>query len=81
MVSTTKEEFQREMARLRPEIERANMSTVCDKRELNIDVTGPKLNYGQVAHMILEDAAQVVTRAFTAPFRRPVPAPASIEND
>lgn len=81
MVSTTGDEFQREMARLRPEIERANMSTVCDKRELNIDVTGPKLNYGQVAHMILEDAAEVVSRTFTAPFRRPVPAPASIEND
>ncbi len=81
MVSTTKEEFRREMARLRPEIERANMSTVCDKRELNIDVKGPKLNYGQVAHMILEDAAQVVSRAFTAPFRRPAPAPASIEHD
>ena len=59
------------MARLRPEIEQANMSTVCDKRELNVDVTGPKLNYGQVAHMIVEDTAQVVGRALTAPFRRP----------
>lgn len=81
MVTTSRDEFQREMARLRPEIERANMSTVCDKRELNIDVKGPKLNYGQVAHMILEDAAQVVGRAFTAPFRRPAPAPAPIENE
>jgi hypothetical protein len=79
MVATTKEQFQHEMARLRPEIERANMSTVCDKRELNIDVKGPKLNYGQVAHMILEDAAQAVSRAFTAPFRRQAPAP--VEND
>jgi hypothetical protein len=81
MVTTSKDEFKREMARLRPEIERANMSTVCDKRELNIDVKGPKLNYGQVAHMILEDAAQVVSRAFTAPFRRPGPVPASMENE
>lgn len=81
MVTTTKDEFQREMARLRPEIERANMSTVCDKRELNIDVKGPKLNYGQVAHMIIDDAAQVVSRVLTAPFRRPAPAPASIDNE
>jgi B12-binding domain/radical SAM domain protein len=74
IVATTREEFAREMARLRPEIERANMSTVCDKRELNLDVKGPKLNYGQVAHMIVQDAAQTLSRAITAPFRRPGPA-------
>jgi len=81
MVTTTREEFQREMARLRPEIERANMSTVCDKRELNIDVKGPKLNYGQVAHMIVQDAAQTVSRALTAPFRRPAPAAGPVESE
>lgn len=74
VTSTTKEEFQREMARLRPEIERANMSTVCDKRELNLDVKGPKLKYREVAHMIVEDAVQVIGRALTAPFRPPAPA-------
>jgi B12-binding domain/radical SAM domain protein len=72
--STTKEQFQREMARLRPDIERANMSTVCDKRELNLDVKGPKLNYGQVAHMIVQDAAQGLSRTLSAPFRRTAPA-------
>ena len=81
MATTTREQFQREMARLRPEIERANMSTVCDKRELNLDVTGPKLNYGQVAHMIVQDAAQVVRDTLTAPFRRPSPAAAPVESE
>ena len=79
MVSTTHEEFEREMARLRPEIERANMSTVCDKRELNLDVTGPRLNYGQVASMIAQDVVQTVGRALSAPFRRSAITPAETE--
>ncbi len=68
-------EFQREMARLRPQIEQANMSTVCDKRELNLDVTGPKLNYGQVAQMLARDAVRDVMRRIAAPFRRPAVEP------
>lgn len=75
------DEFQREMARLRPEIELANMSTVCDKRELNLDVTGPKLNYGQVAQMLVRDAARDVLRNLTAPFRRPQPEPVYVAPD
>jgi len=79
MVTTTHEEFEREMARLRPEIERANMSTVCDKRELNLDVKGPSLNYGQVASMIAQDAVEVVGRALSAPFRRIATTPSETE--
>jgi B12-binding domain/radical SAM domain protein len=71
VASTTPDQFAHEMARLRPEIEQANMSTVCDKRELNLDVIGPKLNYAEVARMILQDAAQAMGRAAAAPFRRP----------
>jgi B12-binding domain/radical SAM domain protein len=71
MVTTTPEQFAREMARLRPEVEQTNMSTVCDKRELNLDVIGPKLNYVEVAHMIAQDAAQAIGRTLSAPFRRP----------
>lgn len=79
MVTTTHDEFEREMARLRPEIERANMSTVCDKRELNLDVKGPSLNYGQVASMIAQDAVEVVGRALSAPFRRIATTPSETE--
>lgn len=79
MVNTTHEEFDREMARLRPEIERANMSTVCDKRELNLDVTGPSLNYGQVASMIVKDVVEVVGHTLSAPFRRSVTTPSETE--
>lgn len=75
------DEFQREMARLRPEIEQANMSTVCDKRELNLDVSGPKLNYGQVAQMLARDVARDVVRRMAAPFRRQQPEPVYVAPD
>ncbi len=65
------DEFQREMVRLRPQIEQANMSTVCDKRELNVDVKGPRLNYGSVAQMLARDAVRGIAGRLTAPFRRP----------
>ena len=55
MACSTPLEFEREMARLKPELEQANMSTVCDKRELNLDVVGPKLRYTQVALMLIAD--------------------------
>jgi B12-binding domain/radical SAM domain protein len=79
LVTTTPEQFAAEMARLRPAIEQANMSTVCDKRELNLDVIGPKLNYGQVAHMIVEDAVQALGRTLSAPFRREAAAPVRVD--
>ena len=63
-------EFQREMIRLRPAIEQANMSTVCDKRELTLDVVGPKLNYGTLADMLIQDGARDLGRWLASPFRR-----------
>jgi B12-binding domain/radical SAM domain protein len=66
LVSTTPDEFGREMARLRPEIEQANMSTVCDKRELNLDMTGPKLNYGTVVQMLATDTVRALGRRLKA---------------
>jgi hypothetical protein len=65
----THEEFKAEMARLKPELEQANMSTVCDKRELNLDVIGPKLRYTQVAHMLVQDTVAALGRRLIAPFR------------
>lgn len=77
----TPDEFQLEMARLRPQIEQANMSTVCDKRELNLDVSGPKLNYGQVAQMLVGDAANDLIRHLSAPFRRQMSEPVYVAPD
>jgi len=69
MATASPDVFAREMARLRPAIEQANMSTVCDKRELNVDMTGPRLNYGTVAQMLIKDTAQTLGRKLTAPLR------------
>jgi len=43
MNSATPERFRTEMERLKAEIDQVNMSTVCDKRELNVEFSGPKL--------------------------------------
>jgi len=67
MSCTTAQGFAREMARLRPAIEQANMSTVCDKRELNVDITGPRLNYGAVAHLLVKDVAETLRRRLSLP--------------
>jgi B12-binding domain/radical SAM domain protein len=70
VASPTPGEFAREMARLKPEVDQVNMSTVCDKHELELDVHGPKLRYSQVAQMLLEDTARALGRRLTSPFRR-----------
>jgi B12-binding domain/radical SAM domain protein len=70
-------EFEREMARLEPEIAQANMSTVCDKRELVLSVDGPKLNYRRVAHMLVSDTVRALARRLIAPPHRVGPAYAS----
>jgi hypothetical protein len=62
MAQATPEEFSRAMARLKPELEQANMSTVCDKRELNLDVVGPKLRYTQVARMLVSGTLEALAR-------------------
>jgi hypothetical protein len=50
------------MSRLKAEIDQVNMSTVCDKRELNVEFSGPKLRYHQVAWMLIEDVARGLGR-------------------
>jgi B12-binding domain/radical SAM domain protein len=66
--------FDREMARLKPDVDQVNMSTVCDKRELNLDVIGPKLHYAQMAHMVVMDTMRGLRRRLAAPFRKLQPA-------
>jgi B12-binding domain/radical SAM domain protein len=70
MATCSREQFDHEMARLKPEVDQVNMSTVCDKRELNIDLSGPRLHYPQVAQMLIEDTARALGRRLAAPFRR-----------
>jgi B12-binding domain/radical SAM domain protein len=62
MASATPEQFHLEMSRLKAEIDQVNMSTVCDKRELNVEFSGPKLRYHQVAWMLIEDVARGLGR-------------------
>jgi hypothetical protein len=50
------------MEHLKAEIDQVNMSTVCDKRELNVEFSGPKLRYPQVARMLVEDVTRGLGR-------------------
>ena len=61
------------MAQLKSEVDQVNMSTVCDKRELELGVSGPKLRYSQVAHMLIQDSARALGRRIAASFRRMQP--------
>jgi B12-binding domain/radical SAM domain protein len=74
MVHASPAEFEHEMVRLRPEIAQANMSTVCDKRELVLSVDGPKLNYRRVARMLIGDTVRALGRRLAAPSRKIGPA-------
>jgi B12-binding domain/radical SAM domain protein len=70
MASATPEQFRIGMGRLKTEIDQVNMSTVCDKRELNVEFSGPKLRYGEVARMLVEDTLRTLGRRLTpAKFR------------
>ncbi len=40
---------------LKPQIDDVNMSTVCDKRELELGVDGPKLRYSEMAGLVIKD--------------------------
>jgi B12-binding domain/radical SAM domain protein len=65
MASATPEQFRIGMGRLKAEIDQVNMSTVCDKRELNVEFSGPKLRYGEVARMLVEDTLRTLGRRLT----------------
>jgi len=58
--ATTPAQFKHEMERLKAEVDQVNMSTVCDKRELNLDVIGPKLRYAHLAHMLVTDSLRAL---------------------
>ena len=58
------------MARLKAEVDQVNMSTVCEKRELEVGVSGPKLRYSQVAQMLIQDTLHALRRRIASPWRR-----------
>ncbi len=60
--TATPEQLRVALVRLKPEIDQVNMSTVCDKRELNVEFSGPKLRYHQVAGMLIEDMLREARR-------------------
>jgi B12-binding domain/radical SAM domain protein len=47
---------------LKPEVDSANLSTVCDKRELELPVPSAGLNLIQAAHIVIEDWWKARTR-------------------
>jgi len=51
----TPQELERELARLKPEIDRANTSTVCDKRELEMPIEGLRLKIPGIARFLLRE--------------------------
>jgi hypothetical protein len=55
---------------LTPVVDQVNMSTACDKSELELGGRGPKQRYDRVADFLLTDAVRTLGRRLSAPFRR-----------
>ncbi len=73
IVATTPEgEARRQALRaLKAEVDQANLSTVCDKRELEIPVRGPRINLLQAAHTVISDWWQSRFAQRQLPLRHP----------
>jgi B12-binding domain/radical SAM domain protein len=53
--TTSAEERRKQILELKHSVDNANLSTVCDKRELEIDMRGPRINLLQAASMVIGD--------------------------
>ncbi len=73
IVATTPEGEPRRQAlrALKAEVDQANLSTVCDKRELEIPVRGLRINLLQAAHTVLADWWQSRLAGRPVPLRHP----------
>lgn len=73
IVATTPEGEPRRQAlrALKAEVDQANLSTVCDKRELEIPVRGMRINLLQAAHTVLADWWQSRLAGRQVPLRHP----------
>ena len=60
METCTPQELERELMRLKPEIDRANTSTVCDKRELEMPIEGPRLRIPGIIRFLVREGWQAV---------------------
>ncbi len=60
VASATPAERERHLAEWKPLIDQANMSTVCDKRELNLVVRGPRLRYLSLVRLLAAEAGAVI---------------------
>jgi len=56
----TPQELARELARLKPQIDGANTSTVCDKRELERPIRGLRLHIPGIARFLLREGTRAV---------------------
>jgi hypothetical protein len=56
----TPEQLERELARLKPEIDCANTSTICDKRELETSIRGPRLKVPGIARFLWREGWQAL---------------------
>jgi len=72
VASTPEGEARRQALRaLKAEVDQANLSTVCDKRELEIPVRGPRINLLQAATTVIADWWQSRIAARQLPLRHP----------
>jgi hypothetical protein len=55
------DEMALELERLKPEIDCANTSTICDKRELETPITGSGLRIPGIARFLVREGWQAVT--------------------
>jgi len=63
----TPQELERELARLKPEIDSANTSTICDKRELETPIKGLRLKIPGIARFLLREGWQTVKSRLRTP--------------
>jgi len=59
--TATLEQLEVELARLKPEIDCANTSTVCDKRELDTPISGFRLRIPGIARFLVREGWRVVS--------------------
>lgn len=72
VASTPEGEARRQALRaLKAEVDQANLSTVCDKRELEIPVRGPRINLLQAAATVIADWWQSRIASRQLPLRHP----------
>lgn len=69
------EELQGRLMALKPQMDRANESTVCEKEELDIPMRGMPIRPLQITKMVLEDGLAALRRRFNGRNKAPSPVP------